>query len=221
MLYAVGDIHGETGHLTRLLARIHDDATHVGIPRPRVVFVGDYGDRGPDSRGVYELLTSPELRHEIDPVFLMGNHEDWLLNVLNHRPNNTVTWLHNGGAELVESYGFAFKQPPHQVLPRFINAFPPRHKGFLEGLKYVHVEDGFLFVHAGIDPTHPTSREPAVLFWIRKPFLECEDTWPWVVVHGHTPGDEVVIRSNRVCVDTGCGHKPTGTRQLRWPVSDN
>lgn len=209
MLYAVGDIHGETEHLERLLGRIRSDAMAAGILRPRVVFVGDYGDRGPDSRGIYNRLTSPELRAEIDPVFLMGNHEDWLLDTLDRRPVDTAMWLHNGGAELVESYGFDFKQPPHLVLPKFILAFPPRHKAFLQGLKYSHAEDGFLFVHAGIDPGNPKGREPSILFWVRKPFLECEDVWPWVVVHGHTPGSEVVVRPNRICVDTGCGHKPT------------
>ena len=209
MLYAVGDIHGQPSHLVRLMLRIREDAARHGVRRPiRVVFLGDYGDRGPDSRKVFDLLTSAAFLEGLSPKFLRGNHEEWLRSALAKGPFDLMGWLHNGGAEFVESYGFDFRRAAHEVIAEFRQAFPSRHQDFLDGLALYHEEDGYLFVHAGIDPAHPTARHPAVLTWAREPFLSCGDAWPFVVVHGHSMTPEVVVRPNRIGIDTGCGHGP-------------
>lgn len=123
MLYAIGDIHGELGHLERPIKRIETDAGRHGIDRPRLVF----GDRGSNSKGIYNYLGSPCFVAGFDAVFLRGNHEQMLL-AAEHAPSSAILWLTNGGAELVESYGFTFRRAPATVMPEFFASFPEDHR---------------------------------------------------------------------------------------------
>jgi len=111
-IYAIGDIHGALDPLRRLLDTIATDAAGLGISKPRVVFLGDYVDRGPDSKGVLDLLSSPELSERFDPVFLLGNHDLCLLAILRDAGEGgaawrvtVVQWLEVGGTKTLESYG--------------------------------------------------------------------------------------------------------------------
>jgi serine/threonine protein phosphatase 1 len=208
-VYAIGDIHGEIHLLNRLLGRVVEDARACGVSgRPRLVFLGDYGDRGVNSKAVYDKLSSPAFAEEFDAVFVKGNHEQMLVDA-ERDPSTSMLWLNNGGAEFVESYGFAFRRAPSDVLPEFFSAFPPAHRAFLARMRPWHQEGGYLFVHAGIDPLRPSNRDPDVLMWMREPFLSCTEDYGFKVVHGHTPAPSVVIRANRIGVDTGCGHHPS------------
>ncbi|MDW8443562.1 MAG: metallophosphoesterase [Acetobacteraceae bacterium] len=104
-LYAIGDVHGCADRLARLLDLIADDAAAAPEPDRRVVFLGDYVDRGPDSRGTIEHILGP-LAFRAQKVALMGNHEAMMLAAL-ERPNeeSVSLWLANGALATLGSYG--------------------------------------------------------------------------------------------------------------------
>jgi len=205
MLYAVGDIHGERGMLEDLLARIpHRDGD-------RFVFVGDYVDRGPDSRGVIEVLL--EFSRERECVFLMGNHESMFLDFLGWRAPEYFggdAFLMNGGDRTLASYGYFEMEEPDQTRFRL----PKGHEDFYRGLKLHHLDGDYLFVHAGIGrelhgetDIHFALRRahPEDLLWDRT----CADLphkLGVTVVYGHTPTPDFEVRWNEpfsVGIDTG------------------
>lgn len=207
-IYAVGDIHGRSDLLESLLGRIVDHA--AGLPagtRRRLVFLGDYVDRGPDSRGVLDMLCRPP-PPGFERVCLMGNHEEFLSGFLRD-PGDAVAWLANGGRQTLVSYGIpeeAIDTLRRVDLGRALAALmPPAHRRFLEGLDLIHLSGTYLFVHAGIDPDVPLHRQgPETLLWIRQPFLDSAAPFGGrVVVHGHTVCGEPQVRPNRIGIDTG------------------
>ncbi len=202
VVYAVGDIHGCKDLLELMLDLIRKDreerAGSAEAGRCVVVYVGDYIDRGPDSKGVIDLLLSDPLE-DVETVFLRGNHE-WMIRKMLDDPESADIahrWAWNGGKPTVRSYkakGF-FKLG---------EAIPAAHLAFLEGLRLHHTEGDYLFVHAGIRPGVPLDKQTDDdKVWIRHPFLEHEGSHDgWFVVHGHTPVEEVEVRPNRICIDT-------------------
>ena len=106
-VYAVGDIHGCPGMFGDLLRQIRADASSLGVARPKIVCLGDLVDRGPGSRTVLDMILSRRFRECFDATVLMGNHERMLLDA-GKNDDSMMTWLHNGGAETVESYGVEF-----------------------------------------------------------------------------------------------------------------
>ncbi len=207
-IYAIGDVHGRSDLLSALLDRIvaHSATLPDGVRR-RLVFLGDYVDRGPDSRGVLDLLCRPP-PPGFERVCLRGNHEDFLLDFL-HKPTDSMLWLVNGGKETLQSYGIAEEAIPalrrSDLAAAFAALLPPAHRRFLEGLDLVHASGDYLFVHAGIDPDLPLHRQgPETLLWIREPFLSSKETFGGrVVVHGHTVSAEPQVRPHRIGIDTG------------------
>ena len=182
-VYAVGDIHGRADLLAPVLLQIEIDIALHPVRRPLVVFLGDYIDRGPDSKEVLDLLIAAG--HAAETVFLKGN------------------------LETLVSYGL---QPPiHPSLDDRIalartlaGALPPSHRRFLEDLKTTFVCGDFLFVHAGLRPLVPIEQQAEEdLLWIRDDFLHWDKAFDKVVVHGHTPVLEPDIRFNRINIDTG------------------
>lgn len=207
-IYAIGDIHGCLDRLVRLEEAIAADAG--GGPARRVlVYLGDYVDRGPDSRGVIERLcgAGPE---GFERVFLKGNHEDFMLQALTDK-SVLVPWLTNGGDATCRSYGLEPTAPPEgcEDLLAWLRdglaaALPPAHRGFLERLALTHAEGRYFFCHAGIRPGVPLdAQSPEDLMWIREPFLSSRASHGRVVVHGHTPVSAPEQRPNRIGVDTG------------------
>jgi serine/threonine protein phosphatase 1 len=132
-------------------------------------------------------------------VNLMGNHEDMMLSALAD-PDAAPHWLANGGAAALASWGL-----PLQAGARdWAAGVPPRHLALLRGLSLTHAAGGYLFVHAGLRPHIPLERQSRLdMLWIREPFLAFDGALPAVVVHGHTPGREPVVRPNRIGIDTG------------------
>ena len=192
-LYAVGDIHGSLTHLTRLVERVPFES------EDRIVFMGDYIDRGPDSRGTVQFLL--QFRKQFPrSVFLRGNHEEMFEDYL-HRSGQfpSGTFLLNGGAETLDSYGLD-PQGKAQV-----EDFPADHLEFLFGTDLMHREDQLLLVHAGIRPSVPLedqSRED--LLWIREEFFLHEHSLGLTVVFGHTPLREIFQNlPYAIGIDTG------------------
>lgn len=211
-IYAIGDIHGELDMLKEALAKIEQD----GGPDARVVFVGDYVDRGPDSRGVIQYLIDG-LAAGKNWVCLLGNHDRMFSYFMEDSPRNDMrmrirfTWLHDrlGGKDTLASYGVDVNED-NTLLAVHSSArtsVPSSHLEFLQSRPYSHQEGQLLFVHAGIRPDVPFEQQDQDdLIWIRQEFHEDSRQYPWLVVHGHTPVSEARHYGNRVNLDTGAGY---------------
>ena len=211
-LYAIGDIHGQLAKLQEVLAWIGAD----GGPDARVVFLGDYVDRGPDSAGVLDLLCDAQDAGR-NWVILKGNHDrlfEWFMeDPPRHDPHLLVGyhWLHPalGGVETLASYGVTFEERTRLQVVRAMagGAVPQRHVDLMRQMPLYHEEAGYLFVHAGIRPGVPLAEQTDEdLVWIRQEFHQATDPHPWVIVHGHTPVEAAVQYSNRVNLDSGAGY---------------
>jgi len=208
LLYAVGDIHGRLDLLGAMLAQIELNASKSQPQRRILVFLGDYIDRGPDSKGVLDALMGA-MPEGFETHFLKGNHEAILLNFLDE-VWSLDNWLMNGGDATMRSYGVnterlarsrASNEEWRQALRQ---ALPEKHLGFLRALKLSVTFGDYLFVHAGVKPGVPlATQSEADLIWIRAPFLDHVEPFGKIVVHGHTPGKVPVMRGNRIGIDTG------------------
>jgi len=195
-LFAVGDIHGCLAELETLLQglALADGDT--------VVFVGDYMDRGPESRGVVDACIGLAGRTDIATVFLKGNHEDMCLAYLGREGRWGEAWLGNGGAATLRSYGV----DPRASAVAALAAMPDAHLGFLDMLRPSLVEEGWLFVHAGIRPDRAwAAQDEEDLYWIREEFILRPHGLPQTIVFGHTPHRSVLVDlPYKVGIDTGC-----------------
>lgn len=190
LTYAIGDIHGSLDKLRALFARC--EAHAAGRPT-KLVFLGDYIDRGPESSGVIDFLLTLQKRHGDDVITLMGNHEDMALSVIDgHSP--ATGWLVQGGAETLDSYGAV--QP---------NTILRAHVDWMRNLRLTHDDGRRLFVHAGVNPGVPLdAQESGDLLWIREPFLSDRRDYGRLIVHGHTPLETGLpeVHDNRLNLDT-------------------
>jgi serine/threonine protein phosphatase 1 len=205
-IYAVGDIHGRADLLSDLFKRIDDDLRTRPIADSIQIFLGDYIDRGPNSRQVIELLIAREQR--CDVLFLKGNHEDYALQFLSD-PTLLPEWQNIGGFNTLLSYGVMTRdrddpKSQHKVWIALRQAMPNSHCRFIQGLALSFTCGDFFFVHAGARPGIPLQRQSQRdLLWIRDDFLLYEGDFGMIVVHGHTPMYKPDIRSNRINIDTG------------------
>jgi serine/threonine protein phosphatase 1 len=208
-IYAIGDIHGRFDLLIRLLERIQKDATgYADGRRPRIVFLGDYIDRGEDSKRVLDALADLAGAESRDLVFLRGNHEDALQAFLRD-PEIHPGWLRYGGLETLASLGI---QPPRRSIDAaersrlrdaLAGAIRP-YEGFLSSLQTSLRSGDVLFSHAGLDPTLPLEAQSGeAMIWGHRDFLVDEPVGGLRVVHGHYDGESPVSRVGRICVDTG------------------
>ena len=200
-VYAVGDVHGWASKLDALHEMILADAATSAAAEKLIVYLGDYVDRGPDSRGVIDRLLHP--LPGFQALHLCGNHEALMLDYIQRGENGPV-WACNGGDATLESYDL-----PSALIPtpdgaaRCREAVPAAHLAFLDGLPRLHREGDYLFVHAGIRPGVPLDvQRDEDLIWIREAFLDNDDDFGVVVVHGHTPRREIQQRPNRIGIDT-------------------
>jgi serine/threonine protein phosphatase 1 len=208
-IYAVGDIHGRLDLLTGMLARIRADLAARPHPRPRLILLGDYIDRGPDSRGVIDALIALGAS-ELPTTFLLGNHDSYVAPYLQDPDwyDRTYHWLADnmGGNATLASYGVpdASATRPAATRAAFAAAFPREHMAFLEACGLMARIGGYVFVHAGIRPGVPLDeQERDDLIWIREGFLDSTADFGFKVVHGHTIVPEVEHHRNRIAIDTG------------------
>ena len=208
LVYAVGDIHGRADLLAGLLRVIGNDAQASEAETRTLIFLGDYVDRGPDVRGVIEMLVSG-LPRGLAAHFLKGNHEALLLDFLDD-PSTLDAWILNDGDTTMVSYGvevdalYRARARPAEWRDAFAAALPDEHLRFFRDLELSVSRGDYLFVHAGIRPGVPLAAQTERdLLWIRRPFLDWNEPFEKFVVHGHTPAHEPVTRANRICVDTG------------------
>ena len=207
-VYAIGDVHGRLDLLRALIAAIDAEQKDAGAARPTLVLLGDYVDRGRDSRGVIDWLIEGPLP-AFERVHLRGNHEDSFLRFLDDIAVGP-SWLHYGGAETLASYGIQAahdEDDPARLMAlqtAFAAALPDSHRAFMRGLEPCRAIGGYFFVHAGVRPGVPLAEQSLDdLLWIRGEFLRSAADHGHVVVHGHTIGREPDIRRNRIGIDTG------------------
>jgi serine/threonine protein phosphatase 1 len=205
-IYAFGDIHGRADLLKEMFTVIEADLASSPAKRPIEVYLGDYIDRGPDSARTLDLLIERSRRHET--VFLKGNHEVFLLEVLRD-PTKLGDWRQFGGLQTLMSYGIQPSLNPSEaeqanLIKALTEALPSKHLRFLESLKPSFTCGDFFFVHAGVRPGIPLrEQQESDLLWIRNEFLDSQENFGKFIVHGHTPVREPDIRPNRINIDTG------------------
>ena len=209
-LYAIGDVHGCFDLLVNLLQRIEMDQAGRTPNETRIVLLGDYIDRGPQSREVCELLFSMAGSKRV--CCLKGNHEETMLDVLSGQAEALRFWLQYGGEETLRSWGVSdglieharlSEQGEQRLMDAFRWAVPLHLVNWMRNLPTRYVVGDYLFVHAGIRPgvklAHQAERD---LMWIREPFLRSRARHPAMIVHGHSEGDDPQPRFNRIGIDT-------------------
>lgn len=210
-IYAIGDIHGRNDLLQNLLKQIDADAVRLedGV-EPTLVFLGDYIDRGLQSRQVLDCLMSDRLK-DYNAVFLLGNHEEALLRFLED-PAFGPKWVQYGGGETLMSYGLT---PPrgtvssnpdawYTLWEQFRTAIPQGQIAFLRSMKHYYTAGDYLFVHAGLRPNVSLEDQKVQdMLWIREEFLDDKSDFPYLIVHGHTPAGDPYLDNRRMGLDTG------------------
>ncbi len=197
---AIGDIHGCVQSLKALWKKLEDhaDATHV--------FIGDYIDRGPDSKGVVDFLL--EVKDQRNCVFLRGNHEQMLLET--YKTGDSYNWLMNGGQTTLNSYGAG----------NSAENIPDEHLEFYENTLPFYETDNYFFVHAGTPPyqsIEESKNDPESIhffLWGREHIDSFETPWEKTVVFGHTPRPYPIQKNRMIGIDTGCVYDKLGYGKL-------
>lgn len=204
-IYAIGDIHGRLDLLERAIAAIgRDSAGRDGAAI--AVTLGDYIDRGPQSREVIERLRANPFGMPYVP--LRGNHESLFESFLID-PAIGDHWRRLGGLETLASFGVPVRNMMlgrgyEDASSQLAAAMTAEHRGFLASLRNSFASGGYLFCHAGVRPGIPLERQSEDdLLWIRGEFLNSDADFGKIVIHGHTPVAEPEVRHNRINIDTG------------------
>lgn len=208
-VYAVGDIHGRADLLRRLQSQIAEDAASApeNIEKT-IVYLGDYVDRGLESKTVIELLMAPPPAG-FAVKSLKGNHEEAMLRFLQDATIGPA-WFAMGGDATAYSYGVGLPKGLPQkarfdhVWRELQRRIPAAHLSFLARLPLTYTIGDYLFVHAGVRPGVALDRQSAEdLLWIRDEFLSAESGWDKVIVHGHSASHRPESLPHRIGVDTG------------------
>lgn len=206
-LYAIGDIHGRCDLLRELHTAIDADSSGIGHRRT-IIYLGDYVDRGLESRQVVDLLLAPP-DDGARRIFLLGNHEAMFLAFL-RSTRGASAWLTNGGNTTLHSYGV--KPPAASAGPAGLEAarqalierLSGEHLAFYENLQLCHELGDYFFVHAGVRPGMPLNQQVREdMIWIRNEFLNYREDFSKIIVHGHSIRVKVEERPNRIGIDTG------------------
>lgn len=197
---AIGDIHGCPRSLEALLDKLteHDDR--------QFVFIGDYVDRGPDSKGVVDLLLDFQKQHNC--VFLRGNHEQMLMDAVEY--GDLDMWLMNGGRATLESY-----QSDDDEID-----LSKEHLDFYKKTRLYYDTPEYFFVHAGISPAKTIRQclededEVKKFLWERSHLNAFETPWEKTIVFGHTPRPFPIRKNKMLGIDTGCVYDSLGYGKL-------
>ncbi|WP_262693203.1 metallophosphoesterase family protein [Kordiimonas aquimaris] len=208
LVYAIGDVHGRFDLLEQLIGMMESDwQSRSDISKCHVVFLGDYVDRGFQSKEVIECLVSIDLDWAT-VVCLQGNHEAMMFDFIKN-PSENEGWLHFGGLATLASYGVRIRENEIgdrdlvRAASEFDDALPESHKSFIKSLPLQHQIGDYLFVHAGLRPEVAlTEQDTADMLFIRHEFTESDYDFGVKVVHGHTGVQNPTLKHNRIAVDT-------------------
>jgi serine/threonine protein phosphatase 1 len=205
-VYAIGDIHGRSDLLDRMVVQISRDLEMNPVSGGVTITLGDYIDRGPDSRGVLERLARNPF--PTDFFALKGNHEA-LFEAFLRDPTIAGHWQHLGGLETLHSYGvpvgdLMMSANYRQAATALKAAVPDEHFRFLASLKTSVIAGKYFLCHAGVRPGVTLECQNVDdLLWIRDEFLKSTINFGKIVVHGHTPTERPEVLPNRINIDTG------------------
>jgi serine/threonine protein phosphatase 1 len=208
-VYAIGDVHGCDAMLADMHSLIAADLAANRAGDHRIIHIGDYVDRGPDSAAVLTRLAAMQAT---DPrvICLKGNHDELLADVLTGSASAAGVFLANGGDATLASYGVEtgglpmWRDEAADLTRQLADRMPAGDRRFLDALRVSALVGDYFFCHAGIRPGVPLDRQtPRDLLWIREPFLSDGRDHGAVVVHGHTPVGAPDVRTNRINIDTG------------------
>lgn len=207
-IYAVGDVHGYLDLLKQLHVKINEDVQAHPIDHHRIIFLGDYIDRGPESAGCVDYLIEL-LKNDHSVTCLKGNHEAKLQSFLVEPHTFADSFFTWGGIETAQSYGVdmnGYRGEPHQieqVCADLNENIPEAHQIFYEQLDITVSCEDYMFTHAGVRPSVPLDKQSEQdLMWIRSEFIPYQGLFDKVIVHGHTPAYPMEILPNRINVDT-------------------
>lgn len=199
-IVAIGDIHGCLQSLNALLEKLVDYSDYTFI------FIGDYIDRGKNSKGVIDRLIA--FQQERDCIFIRGNHEQMLLNAYYH--DELDLWLMNGGKTTLTSYGGSYKD---------FN-IPEKHLTFYKNSKMYYNSENYFFLHAGMSPNKTieeclqSEEEINNFLWERDHLNAFETPWEKTIVFGHTPRSQPIKKNKMRGIDTGCVYDRLGYGKL-------
>ncbi|MBX3598673.1 MAG: serine/threonine protein phosphatase [Rhizobiaceae bacterium] len=211
-LYAIGDVHGRLDLLQNMLEQIDNELNRDRPADWRIILLGDYVDRGPNSRGVLQELIARQ-QQDSRIITLVGNHEYGFLDFL-AKPDPTGLFMQFGGIQTAQSYGVVLRRPYahgieesdtgfRETSAQLQEAVPTAHVRFLKRQPRGCFAGDYYFCHAGIRPGIAIERQdPNDLIWIRSEFLNYTKLHPKLIVHGHTPVSRPDVRDNRVNIDT-------------------
>lgn len=200
MFYAVGDIHGEISLLRELYQKILDDIASSEDDMNTIVFLGDYIDRGEDSKAVLDFLMSLTNTDTLKHVFLTGNHEELMIHSVEHTDFAACQmWLQNGGLKTLEDFGITLEDAVNGALDKYID--------WIKRVCFLYLDTpSYVFCHGGVD-TKAKLKEtrPEVFTWKRTHYTGSYMDYPKIVVHGHTPLEDGIMLQgfNEINVDTG------------------
>lgn len=198
-LIAIGDIHGCSQSLIALWNKLEPYSDSIFI------FIGDYIDRGPDSKGVVDFLLKAQ--NERNCVFLRGNHEQMLLDSVQSKRD--YNWLLNGGDTTLHSYRVDGAEQ-----------LPEDHLEFYKKTKLYYDTDEYFFVHAGVPPfqsikeSTESDEHHDFFLWGRDHIDSFETPWEKTVVFGHTPRPHPIQKKKMIGIDTGCVYEKLGYGKL-------
>ena len=196
-ILAIGDIHGCLDKLISLM-----DIIDIDPEKDTLVFIGDYIDRGAQSKGVVDYLLELVERQE-RVILLKGNHEQMFELYLSGK--DRLTFLANGGDATLRSYGMDLHSAE-------ANRIPNAHIRFFDKLRLCHETDQYIFVHAGLKSNIPLKDQDQLdMLWIRDEFIYSDFDFGKRVIFGHTPFRQPLVLDNKIGIDTGAvyGNKLT------------
>ena len=205
-LYVIGDIHGRADLLDQIVEKICLDMEQYPGPECMTITLGDYVDRGPDSRGVLDRLARNPFPTTY--VALKGNHEE-LFKSFMQDPLSGQEWRRLGGLETLHSYRVPVSalmtgQGLEEACKALMLAIPKEHLRFLGSLALSLTIGKFFLCHAGVRPGVSLQRQKADdLLWIRQEFLTSTMDFGKIIIHGHSPNEWPEVRPNRINIDTG------------------
>ena len=212
-IFAIGDIHGCLNQLVTLQDKIFNYPQY-NRDEDFLLYLGDYIDRGPSSKDVINHIL--QLQTEgIKSIFLMGNHEQFVIDFLFNKINNLNNWIINGADQTFKSYDIeiaefikdGFEDNNIDKLRNiFLSKLTKEHVYFFNNFKLKYIMGDYLFVHAGINPEKSLSEQNKMDFlWSRSDkFFDKNFEFEKIIVHGHSPEKEVINFPYRINIDTGC-----------------
>ena len=212
-IFAIGDVHGCLKELTSLTKKILSNKKFIQKD-DLLIFLGDYIDRGPNSKQVIDRILELK-KDKINIVFLLGNHEEFMIDFLFNNNNNIKDWINFGADQTFRSYGIEIVEfikegfddvTIDNLRKSLIEKMGDPHINFFKNLKLNYTTNKYLFVHGGIDPEKKFENQSKKDFlWHRSEnFFSHDFKYERVIVHGHTPEENIVDHPFRINVDTGC-----------------